>query len=98
MKTDDEGHNVETETVEGAIEKGARSDALFVKRAREQRKLTQAELAEKLGLERRTIGRFEKGDELPLQTRIAIRYLLLFQDRKRRERYVKLQRIKIPKD
>jgi DNA-binding XRE family transcriptional regulator len=50
--------------------------AALVKRARAKLKLTQAEFAEKLGLERRTIMRFERGDDLPLQTRIAIRHML----------------------
>jgi DNA-binding XRE family transcriptional regulator len=48
----------------------------FVKRARQRLKLTQAQLAEALGLERRSIVRFEKGEELPLQTRLAIERLL----------------------
>lgn len=56
--------------------------AAFVKRARANLKLTQTELAEKLGLERRSIIRFEQGDELPAQTYFALRWLV----RRQRER------------
>ena len=53
------------------------SSAKYVKRSRAKLRLTQAELADKLGLERRTIMRFEKGrHELPKHVRLAIRYLL----------------------
>jgi transcriptional regulator with XRE-family HTH domain len=54
----------------------------YVKRAREKLKLTQAELAEALELERRTIMRYEQGEHLPRQTRLAIRQLLDARDRK----------------
>jgi DNA-binding XRE family transcriptional regulator len=47
----------------------------YVKKSRARLGLTQAEFADALGLERRTIMRFEKGDELPLQTQLAIRQL-----------------------
>jgi len=58
------------------------STADFVKKARQRLKLTQAQLAEALGLERRSIVRFEKGEELPLQTRLAIERLVEKRKRK----------------
>ena len=48
----------------------------FIKRARARLKLTQAELAEMLGLERRSIMRYEKGDQLPPAISLAIKHLL----------------------
>jgi DNA-binding XRE family transcriptional regulator len=60
------------------------SSALFVRRSRARLNLTQAELAEELGLHRRSIVRFEHGDPLPLQTRLAIRLLLWKHVRKHR--------------
>jgi DNA-binding XRE family transcriptional regulator len=58
----------------------AMPSADFVKRARARLNLTQAELANALGLERRSILRFEKGDELPPQTLFAIKHLLAVHD------------------
>jgi DNA-binding XRE family transcriptional regulator len=51
-------------------------NAGFVKRARAKLKLTQGELADLLGLERRSILRYERGDPLPPQTRFAIKWLV----------------------
>ena len=62
------------------------SSANYVKRARAKLRLTQAELADKLGLERRSIMRFEQGDDLPIQTRLAIRQLLAVYIRKRKRK------------
>jgi DNA-binding XRE family transcriptional regulator len=58
---------------------------LFVKRARETLKLTQIEFAEMLGLSRWSIMRFEQGEPLPHQTRLAIR-MLLWKDWRKRNR------------
>ena len=55
----------------------------FVKRARAKLKLTQGQLAEMLGLERRSIIRFEKGDALPPAIRFAIKHLLHRHKRKK---------------
>jgi DNA-binding XRE family transcriptional regulator len=54
----------------------------YVKRQRAKLKLTQDGLAKELGLERRTIMRFEKGDDLPIQTRLAIKQLVEHKERK----------------
>jgi DNA-binding XRE family transcriptional regulator len=62
-----------------------RSSGEYVKRARGKLKLTQAQLAEQLGLERRSIMRFEQGDELPRQTRLAIRHLLSIRRKRHRK-------------
>ena len=48
------------------------SSAAYVKRSRAKLKLTQAQLAGKLGLERRSIMRYEQGDELPRLVRIGM--------------------------
>ena len=58
--------------------------AAFVKRSRAKLRLTQSEFADRLGLERRTIIRYESGGELPIQTRLAIRQLLSVYIRKHR--------------
>lgn len=50
--------------------------ATFVKRARAKLKLTQAEFAEQLGLERRSIVRYERGGFLPPTVQLAIKHLL----------------------
>lgn len=60
-------------------------DAGFVKRARAKLKLTQGELAEQLGLERRTVMRYERGDQLPPQTRFAIKWLVA-RDKRNKQR------------
>jgi DNA-binding XRE family transcriptional regulator len=48
----------------------------MVKRARKTLNLTQVEFAQRLGLSRYTIMRFEAGDPVPETTKLAIRYLL----------------------
>jgi len=53
-----------------------RDDAGFVKRSRAKLKLTQSELADELGIERRSILRYERGDDLPPYMRRAIKNLL----------------------
>ena len=60
--------------------------AKYVKRARAKLKLTQSELADELGLERRSILRYENGDELPRAMLLAIRQLLDVAKRKRRKK------------
>lgn len=50
--------------------------AAFVKSSRVKLKLTQAELGEKVGKERRSIMRYEAGDELPQSVELAIKHLL----------------------
>lgn len=52
------------------------TDAEFVKDAREQLGLTQAEFGEKIGRDRRTIVRYEQGEPVPTPTRLAITHLL----------------------
>jgi DNA-binding XRE family transcriptional regulator len=47
-------------------------------------RLTQVGLANKLGIERRSILRFEKGEPLPTVSRLAIIQLLVVYTRKRR--------------
>jgi DNA-binding transcriptional regulator YiaG len=66
-----------------------RDTAGYVKRAREKLKLTQAEFAERLGLERRTIMRYEQGDDLPQRTRLAIRQLIEASKRKKQRQSLK---------
>lgn len=66
-----------------------RDTAGYVKRARAKLKLTQAEFADRLGLERRTIMRYEQGDDLPLQTRLAIRQIVDASKRKKLRRSLK---------
>jgi DNA-binding XRE family transcriptional regulator len=56
--------------------------ASYVKRARAKLKMTQAELAESLGIERRTVMRYEQGDDLPHYMRLAIRQLVAVRARK----------------
>lgn len=57
---------------------GTRASSAFVKAARARLGRTQAELADDLGLERRSIIRFESGrDEPRLCVRHAISYMLL---------------------
>jgi DNA-binding XRE family transcriptional regulator len=51
-------------------------DPAFVKRARARLGCSQRELAEKLGLERRSIIRYEQGWPLPERTKLAIQRLL----------------------
>lgn len=59
----------------------------FVKRARERLGMTQTELADKLGIERRTIIRYEReGFEAPQYMHFALRYLLGIQRKHRRKR------------
>jgi transcriptional regulator with XRE-family HTH domain len=70
-------------------------DAGFVKRARAKLKLTQGQFAELLGLERRTVMRYERGDQLPPQTRFAIKWLVARDKRlkqRARERTIRFQR------
>jgi DNA-binding XRE family transcriptional regulator len=61
-----------------------KTDAEFVRSAREKLGLTQAELADKLGIERRTIMRYESKTPLPLTTRFALMYLLRGRRKKKR--------------
>lgn len=61
-----------------------KTDAEFVRDAREKLGLTQAELADKLGIERRTIMRYEGSTPLPLTTRFALMYLLSRRRKKKR--------------
>jgi Predicted transcriptional regulators len=53
-----------------------KSTAGFVKRARAKLQMTQGEFAERLGLERRTIIRYEKGEPLPPTVYFAIKHLV----------------------
>jgi DNA-binding XRE family transcriptional regulator len=66
-----------------------RDTAGYVKRARAKLRLTQEEFAERLGLERRTIMRYEQGDDLPLLARLAIRQLVDASKRKKLRRSLK---------
>ena len=68
----------------------AKNTAQLVRRARKKLGLTQAELGERLGLERRTIIRFEQGEHLPTQTRLAIRHLMTLHNRKLERRAKKM--------
>ena len=62
-----------------------KTSAEFVRSARERLGLTQAELGDKLGLERRTIMRYETGSShLKLHVRYALMYLLRTRRKKRR--------------
>jgi len=58
----------------------------FVKNARAILSLTQRELARILGIDRRTILRYEKGFPLPERTHLAIQQLLSGRSAKRRTR------------
>src|SRR5215831_7578211 len=60
-------------------------DPEFVKGARSRLKLSQAAFGEQLGLDRRTIIRYEQGDPLPVQTKLAMQYLLAM---KRKRKHV----------
>jgi DNA-binding XRE family transcriptional regulator len=63
--------------------------AEFVKGARARLDLTQAEFAERVGLERRSIVRYEQGGELSLTVKLAIKYLMLrldLQEQKREQK------------
>lgn len=59
--------------------------AEFVKKARTRLKLTQAEFAEKVGLERRSIVRYEQGGDLPLTVKLAIDQLVTLHKVKKRK-------------
>ena len=61
----------------------------YVKRARAKLRLTQAEFAEALGLERRSVVRYENGGPLPLQTRLAIMQLVGSKERRRIRKFLK---------
>jgi DNA-binding transcriptional regulator YiaG len=76
-------------TVEFFVASAMRDTAGYVKRAREKLKLTQEEFAERLGLERRTIMRYEQGDDLPQRTRLAIRQIVDASKRKKLRRSLK---------
>ena len=54
-----------------------KSTAGFVKRARAKLQMTQGEFAERLGLERRTIIRYEKGEPLPPTVYFAIKHAVM---------------------
>jgi DNA-binding XRE family transcriptional regulator len=58
------------------VMKMTKNTADFVRDAREKLKLTQEQMAEQLGLERRTIIRYERGGNLPATVRMAITHLL----------------------
>jgi DNA-binding XRE family transcriptional regulator len=51
-------------------------DAEFIRDARERLAITQAELGRRIGRTRRTIIRYEKGDEVPIAVKLAIERLL----------------------
>lgn len=51
------------------------ASAKYVKRTRTSLGLTQVELAARLGLDRRSIIRYEQGEELPQLVRLALKYL-----------------------
>jgi transcriptional regulator with XRE-family HTH domain len=73
--------------------------AEFVRRARAKLNLTQAELAKALGLERRSIMRYEKGSPLQPHIRYAIKWLVARDKRLKflaRKRAARKPRIKIP--
>lgn len=53
----------------------------FVKEARAYLGLTPAGFAERLGVKRHTIWRFERGDPVPKTTRLAIERLLIEHER-----------------
>jgi DNA-binding XRE family transcriptional regulator len=65
--------------------------AIFVRRARARLKLNQQEFAELLGLERRSIIRFERGGYLRPAVYFAIKFQL---DRDRLKRRAKARRAK----
>lgn len=53
-------------------------DGADVRRARERLKMTQAELAERLGIQRNSVARMEMGNRPVMRTtELAIKYLLL---------------------
>jgi DNA-binding XRE family transcriptional regulator len=52
------------------------SDSDFVKNVRAKLNLTQAELGKIVGKERRSIMRYEAGDELPPAVNLALKHLL----------------------
>ena len=80
--------DMEVGAAELQLEKAAVSDsAAFVQRARAKLGLTQSELADRLGLERRSIMRFERGDELLLHVRLAIKHLLHLHERECRKQH-----------
>ena len=62
---------------ERAIQAAFADTPRFVKLSRSKLKLTQGELAERLRLERRSISRYERGDDkIPLHVYCAIQYLV----------------------
>jgi len=56
-------------------------DPDFVRDARERLGLTQDELAARLGLDRKTINRYENGWPIPERSRLAIQQLLALHDK-----------------
>ena len=62
---------------------GNESTADFVRNSRIRLNLTQEELAETLGFERRSIMRFERGAFLPTYVRLALECLLMKQQQKK---------------
>jgi transcriptional regulator with XRE-family HTH domain len=64
----------------------AMDTARFVKRARIKLGLTQAELGEKVGKERRTIMRYERGEDLPAAVHLAIKHLLSMSEQREQQR------------
>jgi DNA-binding XRE family transcriptional regulator len=69
-------------------QKKTRTSAEFVRTTRERLGLTQAQLAQKLELERRTVMRYEHdpGHKLPLVVRYALLFLLRSRRKKRAAR------------
>lgn len=65
------------------LDKTSVNTANFVKRSRAKLGLSQREFAAKLGLERRTVMRYERGDELPRLVRLAMKHLVNLHEHKR---------------
>lgn len=58
-----------------------------LKRARERLSMTQAELAEALGMQRNSVSRMENGSQpIVRTTELSVKYLLLVMSKKRRGR------------
>jgi DNA-binding XRE family transcriptional regulator len=59
------------------------ASAKFIRQARHKLGLTQTEFGEIIGKHRRTIVRYEQGEEIPPSVRLAIEHLLNKRKRKR---------------
>jgi len=58
-----------------------------LRKARERLKFTQAELASRIGMQRNSIARMERGERPVLKhTELSVRYLLLTMSKTRREK------------